>query len=92
MARGNISPGNLVQTGIINFIHKKIPETGSPNTARPLSSPDTEIPPTKRTNMVMMENESVSDEVKSKIQLSPELQLLYESLSDRIDKIDKKNT
>ena len=92
MAGRNKSPGNLVQTGIINFIHKKTPEIGSPNSAnkRPLSSPDTNVPPTKRTNMIMMDNQIVSDEAKPKIQLPPELQLLYESLSDKIDKIDKK--
>ena len=92
MAGRNKSPGSLVQTGIINFIHKKTPETGSPNSAnkRPLSSPDTNIPPTKRTNMVTMDNQIVSDEAKPRIQLPPELQLLYESLSDKIDKIDKK--
>ena len=92
MAGRSKSPGNLVQTGIINFIHKKTSETSSPNTEnkRPLSSPDTNIPPTKRTNMVMMENHTVSNETKPKIQLPPELQLLYESLSDKIDKIDKK--
>ena len=92
MAGRSKSPGNLVQTGIINFIHKKTSETSSPNTAnkRPLSSPHTNIPPTKRTNMVMMENHTVSNETKPKIQLPPELQLLYESLSDKIDKIDKK--
>ena len=38
----------------------------------------------------MMENHTVSNETKPKIQLPPELQLLYESLSDKIDKIDKK--
>ena len=94
MAGRNKSPVNLVQTGIINFIHKKTLEPSSPNTAskRPLSSPDTNIPPTKRTNMVMMENHTVSNETKPKIQLPPELQLLYDSLSDKIDKIDKKNT
>ena len=92
MAGRSKSPGNLVQTGIINFIHKKTSETSSPNTAnkRPLSSPDTNIPPTKRTNMVMMVNHTASNEIKPKIQLPPELQLLYESLSDKIDKIDKK--
>ena len=92
MAGRNKSPGNLVQTGIINFIHKKTLETSSPNTAnkRPLSSSDTNIPPTKRTNMVMMENHTVSNETKPKIQFPPELQLLYESLSDKIDKINKK--
>ena len=88
MAGRNKSPVNLVQTGIINFIHKKTLEPSSPNTAskRPLSSPDTNIPPTKRTNMVMMENHTVSNETKQKIQLPPELQLLYDSLSDKIDK------
>ena len=92
MAGRSKSPGNLVQTGIINFIHKKTSETSSPNSAnkRPLSSPDTNISPTKRTNMVTMENHTVSNETKPKIQLPPELQLLYESLSDKIDKIDKK--
>ena len=37
-----------------------------------------------------MENHTVSKETNPKVQLPPELQLLYESLSDKIDKIDKK--
>ena len=92
MAGKTKSPGKLVQTGITNFIHKKSSETGLPNTAnkRHLSSPDTNNPPTKRPNMVMMENHAVSNVTKPKVQLPPELQLLYESLSDKIDKIDKK--
>ena len=88
MAGISKSPGNLVQTGIINFIHKKTTETSSPSSVnkRPLTSPDTDIPPTKRTNMIMMDNE----DPKPQIRLPPELQLLYDSLSNKIDKIDRK--
>ena len=88
MAGISKSPGNLVQTGIINFIHKKTTETSSPSSVnkRPLTSPDTDIPPTKRTNMITMDNE----DPKPRIKLPPELQLLYDSLSNKIDKIDRK--
>ena len=93
MAGRSKSSGNLVQTGIINFIHKKTTETSSPSLVnkRPLTSPDIDIPPTKRTNMITMDNQIASKEdLKPQIKLPPELQLLYESLSDKIDKIDRK--
>ena len=68
--------------------------TNSPTSAkkRPLTSPDTSIPPTQRTNMLTTtDNQHVSNEnPKPSVQLPPELQLLYESLSDKIDKIDRK--
>ena len=90
MAGRGKSPGNLVQSGIINFIHKKKPRTNSPNSAnkRPLTSPDTNILPTKRTNMLTTDNQK--EDPKPQIQLPPELQLLYDSLIDKIDKIDRK--
>ena len=93
MAGRGKSPGNLVQTGIINFIHKKTPEISSPNSAnkRPLTSPDTNIPPKKRNNMITMDKQiETQEKPKPQLQLPPELQLLYDSLSDKIDKIDRK--
>ena len=87
------SPGNLVQSGIINFIHKKTPGASSPTPVnkRPLTSPDTNIPPTKRTNMITTENQNVpKEDPKPQVHLPPELQLLYHSLSDKINKIDRK--
>ena len=93
MAGRSKSPGNLVQTGIINFIHKKTFESRSPSLVnkRPLTLPDTDIPPTNRTNMITMDHQiAPNEDPKPQIKLPPELQLLYESLSDKIDKIDRK--
>ena len=95
MARRGKSPGNLVQSCIINLIHKKNlgSSSSSPNSVnkRPLTSPDTNILPTKRTNMITMDSQlTPKEDLKSQIQLPPELQLLYDSLSDKIDKIDRK--
>ena len=82
MAGHRNSVSNLIQSGIESFIQRS-PENQQ-NPKRPLSSPETDNPLPKRSTMLSQEDQSIFNN-KTALQLPPDLQLLYDSLSKKID-------
>ena len=72
---------NLVQSGIETFIQRSPANPTNPK--RPLASPESDNPLSKRTVMPSQEEQGVQVN-RSAIQLPPDLQLLYDNLSKKI--------
>ena len=73
---------NLIQSGIETFIQRTPANPTNPK--RPLASPESDNPPSKRAIMPSQEEQGVEVN-RSAIQLPPDLQLLYDNLSKKID-------
>ena len=82
MAGHRNSVSNLIQSGIESFIQRS--PVNQNNSKRPLTSPDSDNPPPKRSTMPIQEDQAI-DNVKTAPQLPADLQLLYDSLSKKID-------
>ena len=75
---------NLIQSGIEPFIQRS---PGNPK--RPLTSPESENPPSKRVTMLGQE-EQLKKSNSIAPQLPPDLQLLYDNLSEKIEPVETK--
>ena len=73
---------NLIQSGIETFIQRS--PANSTNPKKPLASPESDNPPSKRAVMPSQEEQEVEAN-RSAIQLPPDLQLLYDNLIKKID-------
>ena len=73
---------NLIQSRIESFIQRS--PVNQHNPKRPLTSPESDNPPSKRSTMSSQE-EQVMEDNRTAPQLPPDLQLLYDSLSRKID-------
>ena len=73
---------NLIQSGIETFIQRS--PANSTNPKKPLASPESDNPPSKRAVMPSQEEQGVEAN-RSAIQLPPDLQLLYDNLIKKID-------
>ena len=82
MAGHRNSVSNLIQSGIESFIQRSPGNQQNPK--RPLSSPETDNPLPKRSTMLSQEDQSIFNN-KTALQLPVDLQLLYDSLSKKID-------
>ena len=82
MAGHKRSVSKLIQSGIGPFIRKS--PGNQNNSKRPLTSPESENPPPKRATMPSQEEELKKNNSIAQ-QLPPDLQLLYDSLSKKID-------
>ena len=82
MAGHKSSVSKLIQSGIEPFIQKSLGNQN--NSKRPLTSPESENPPPKRAIMSNQE-EQLKKNNSTAQQLPPDLQLLYDSLSKKID-------
>ena len=82
MAGHKSSVSNLIQSGIEPFIQRSPGNQNNPK--RPLTSPESENPPPKRVTMLSQE-EQLKKNKSTAPQLPPDLQLLYDSLSKKID-------
>ena len=82
MAGHKSSVSNLIQSGIEPFIQRSPGNQNNPK--RPLTSPESENPPPKRVTMLSQE-EQLKKNNSTAPQLPPDLQLLYDSLSKKID-------
>ena len=82
MAGHKSSVSNLIQSGIEPFIQRSPGNQKNPK--RPLTSPESENPPPKRVTMLSQE-EQLKKNNSTAPQLPPDLQLLYDSLSKKID-------
>ena len=73
---------NLIQSGIETFIQRSPVNPNNPK--RPLTSPESDNPPSKRAAMPSQEEQGMEVN-RTTIQLPPDLQLLYDNLSKKID-------
>ena len=73
---------NLIQSGIETFIQRS--PVNPTNPKRPLTSAESGNPPSKRAAMPSQEEQGMEIN-RTAIQLPPDLQLLYDNLSKKID-------
>ena len=73
---------NLIQSGMETFIQRS--PVNPTNPKRPLASPESDNPPSKRAVMQRQKEQGVGVN-RTAIQLPPDLQLPYDNLSKKID-------